>query len=146
LRDSQSRYITNSKAKIMTTIKAIVLSIMMTTVFLIQGCDQEANTSVEAQTRMALFKLARMNGCTDCHRISATVIGPSWNDIAERYKNVPFPEAKALLVESVKKGSKGKFITLKGADGMPPLEKRVESNTIERLVEYILSLNRGPTS
>ncbi len=121
---------------------AVVLSVLGI-VFLSQGCEQQANTSVEAQTRIALYKLARMNGCIDCHRIKATVIGPSWMDIAERYKNKPFAEAKALLVESVKKGSKGKFITLKGVDGMPPLEKRVEASVIELLVEYILSLDRG---
>jgi len=127
----------------MKNLRTMSLILVIVAASLFQGCEQDANTSIEAQTRIQLFKLARANGCTDCHRIKATVIGPSWTTIAERYRNAPFAEAKALLVESVKKGSKGKFITLKGADGMPPLEKRVEANTIELLVEYILSLDRN---
>lgn len=89
-----------------------------------------------------LFRLAHMNGCIECHIINASTVGPSWNAISERYKDAPLPEARALLIESVKKGSRGNWITWKGVDGMPPLEGRVSDEHIEQLVDYILSLRR----
>jgi len=77
-----------------------------------------------------------------CNRVKATVIGPSWDAIAKRYQDVPRPEARALLIERVKKGSVGHWNTWKGGTGMPPLEKRVAAEHIERLVDYILSLHQ----
>lgn len=89
-----------------------------------------------------LFRLAHMNGCIECHIVNASTVGPSWNAISERYKDAPLSDARALLIESVKKGSRGKWVTWKGADGMPPLEGRVSEEHMEQLVDYILSLKR----
>jgi len=98
--------------------------------------EQEVNLSIHA----AMYKLAHVNGCINCHRVKATVVGPSWEAIAQRYQDVPRAEARALLIERVKKGSSGNWNTWKGGTGMPPLEKRVAVEHIERLVDYILSL------
>ena len=91
-------------------------------------------------TKTELFKLARLNGCIDCHRTNGTVIGPSWMDIANRYKDAPTEATRELLIERVKKGSKGNWYTWKGGDGMPALERRVSAEAIEKLVDYILML------
>lgn len=109
---------------------------------LVSACGQQAKApkpEVDAQ----LFKLAQMNGCIECHTVSAGNVGPSWMAIAERYKTAPLEEARALLVQSVMKGSKGKWLTWKdGGQGMPPLERRVAKEDVVQLVDYILSLNR----
>ncbi len=107
---------------------------------LLTGCGQQQPNSGKESEKAALFKLAHMNGCTECHRVAATVVGPSWTAIAERYKDAPVEEARILLIERVKKGSSGNWITWKGGDGMPPLERRVSAEHIEKLVDYILSL------
>lgn len=104
------------------------------------GCSSEQGIDPIAKHQLDMFNLARMNGCIDCHRVDATVVGPSWKAIAERYKEAPLADARALLIESVKKGSKGKYLTWKGGDGMPPLERRVSAKHIEELVDYILTL------
>ena len=105
---------------------------------LLTGCGQQgANDSVNQR----LFKLAHMNGCIECHTVSAATVGPSWMAIAERYKDTPRAEARALLIESVKKGSQGKWLTWKGGGGMPPLGKRVSEEHITELVDFILSLD-----
>lgn len=120
--------------------KKIVFILVMAILF---GCDMKRQgADLNQQANAALYKMAQMNGCTECHRVSAIVIGPSWETISERYKDAPFEDAKALLVESVKKGSIGKYVTFKGGKGMPPLEKRVSAEHIEKLVEYILQLKR----
>lgn len=108
------------------------------------GCDSQTVQDPQKKITTELFKLARLNGCMDCHRVDATVVGPSWKAIAERYKDAPLEEARRILIERVKKGSKGNWITWKGGDGMPPMEKRVAADTIETLVDYILSFNAKP--
>ncbi len=107
----------------------------------ITACGQSGHQDPKKKISAELFKLAHQNGCMECHRLESTVVGPSWKAIAERYKDAPLEETRRLLVERIKKGSKGNWLTWKGGQGMPPMEKRVAADTIETLVDYILSFN-----
>jgi len=110
---------------------------------LLSGCGQQASgpNTLSATEDARLFKLAQMNGCIECHTVTTTSIGPSWQAVAERYKQAPRVETRALLINSVMNGSKGKWATWRGSDGMPPLAKRVVKEDVEDLVDFILSLN-----
>jgi cytochrome c551/c552 len=124
-------------------LKSVVTLLALVAFAALTGCGRHGGpgaSSEEADAR--LFKLAQMNGCIECHTVSATSVGPSWLAIAKRYKDAPHAEAKALLINSVMNGSKGKWLTWKGGDGMPPLGRRVAEQDIEQLVDYILSLNQ----
>lgn len=116
-----------------------VVSLLAVTVVL-AGCGPTGTDGSRGARESELFKLAHMNGCIECHTVSATTVGPSWQAIADRYKDAPREQARALLIDSVNKGSKGKWISWKAPDGMPPLEKRVSAEHIAQLVDYILSL------
>ena len=107
------------------------------------GCDKQSHNpnTLSAAEDAHLFKLAQLNGCIECHTVTSTSIGPSWMAVAERYKEAPRAETRALLINSVMNGSKGKWITWRGDDGMPPLGKRVVKEDVEELVDFILSLN-----
>ena len=107
------------------------------------GCGKQASTpnTLSAAEDARLFKLAQLNGCIECHTVTAASLGPSWMAVAERYKEAPRAETRALLINSVMNGSKGKWITWRGDDGMPPLGKRVVKEDVEELVDFILSLN-----
>ena len=60
---------------------------------LLIGCEgQRQGEGINQTTSAALYKLAYMNGCIECHRVSAIVIGPSWETISDRYKDAPFAE------------------------------------------------------
>lgn len=107
--------------------------------FLLPGCDK-SDAPVQSAVSDKLFKLAHMNGCIDCHRISATVVGPSWQAIAERYKDEDKKNLRTMLIQSVTHGSRGKWFTWKGGNGMPPMQNRVSKEHIEQLVDYIISL------
>jgi cytochrome c551/c552 len=109
---------------------------------LLSACDKPAPNALSAEEDARLFKLAQMNGCIECHTVNASSSGPSWLAVADRYKAAPRTEARALLIDSVMNGSKGKWITWRGSDGMPPLGKRVVKADVEELVDFILSLNR----
>jgi len=108
------------------------------------GCGKQVSNpnTLSAGEDAHLFKLAQLNGCIECHTVTSTSIGPSWMAVAERYKEAPRAETRALLINSVMNGSKGKWITWRGDDGMPPLGKRVVKGDVEELVDFILSLNR----
>lgn len=109
---------------------------------LLSACDKPAPNALSVEEDARLFKLAQMNGCIECHTVNASSIGPSWLAVADRYKAAPRTAARALLIDSVMNGSKGKWITWRGSDGMPPLGKRVVKGDVEELVDFILSLNR----
>jgi len=85
--------------------------------------------------------LAKDSGCSDCHAISYKVIGPAWADVAKRYKSKP--GSKALLIERVRNGTKGNWTEVTNGVYMPPNYPRVTEENIEKLVEFILTLNRA---
>ncbi len=85
-------------------------------------------------------ELARKNGCLNCHGVTNSIIGPAWVLVSERYKNAP--DARALLIEKVKKGGNGSWNTITGGAVMPAHENRVSQQHIETLVDFILSLKR----
>ena len=122
---------------------AIVMMLLVVCGFL-SGCDKQASSpnTLSAAEDARLFKLAQLNGCIECHTVTAASLGPSWVAVAERYKEAPRAETRALLINSVMNGSKGKWITWRGDDGMPPLGRRVVKEDVEELVDFILSLNQ----
>jgi len=120
--------------------KKIVKIILIFCVAILLSCEQNKSETQQSKSNTELLTLAQKNGCISCHRVKATVVGPSWQAIADMYREIPRERARALMTYSINKGSKGKYATWKGGEGMPPLENRVESDVIDKLVEYILEL------
>lgn len=81
--------------------------------------------------------LAKDTGCLQCHGVDKQVVGPSYRDVAEKYKNRE--NARADLIKSVRDGSKGKWTDLTGGAPMPPHSARLSAEEIERLVDWILA-------
>lgn len=78
------------------------------------------------------LKLASAKGCTACHAVDKKVIGPSYKDVAKKYKG----DAKApeMLAAKVVKGGQGVW----GAIPMPP--NKVSDDESKKLVAWILAL------
>lgn len=70
--------------------------------------------------------LSRRNACISCHTADQKRIGPSYRDVAARYRDKP--DALAKLVEKIKKGGAGAW----GAVPMPshPRLSEVDAQTI----------------
>lgn len=51
------------------------------------------------------LKVARSNACMGCHAVDRKLVGPSFHDVAERYKTDP--QAVAKLSKKVKEGGAG---------------------------------------
>ena len=81
--------------------------------------------------------LAKDTGCLKCHSVDKQVFGPSYHDVAQRYKNQA--NARADLIKSVRDGSKGKWADRTGGAPMPPHSARLSAEEIAQLVDWILA-------
>src|SRR5438105_2556391 len=82
---------------------------------------------------LAQEELAKKHNCFACHSVDKKVVGPSYKDVANKYRGDKAAEAK--LVEKVKKGGVGVW----GQVPMPP-NTTVKDEDIKTLVKWVLSL------
>jgi len=90
-------------------------------------------SAAQAADPKAAEALAKSSGCLACHTTDKKLIGPSYREIAAKYRNDPQAEAK--LVAKVKAGGKGVW----GEIPMPP-NAHVKDADIRTIVQWILSL------
>ena len=101
-------------------------------VSLVAGVGVMANNAAADE-----LALAKKSGCLACHSIEKKIVGPSWKDVANRYKG---KDAKAELIQKVKAGGKGNWTEVTRGVPMPPYSPRVSDANIEKLVDFILTL------
>jgi cytochrome c len=77
--------------------------------------------------------LAKKHNCLACHMVDKKSVGPSYRDIAKKYKGQAGMDAK--LAEKVKKGGQGVW----GPIPMPP-NAAVPEKDVKELVEWIMKL------
>ncbi len=76
--------------------------------------------------------LAKKHNCVACHQIDKKSVGPSYKDIAKKYKG---QDVAAKLAEKVKKGGSGVW----GPVPMAP-NAAVPDADIKTLVEWVLKM------
>ena len=76
-------------------------------------------------------ELAKKDGCLICHDATAKKIGPTWKDVAAKYKGQK--DADKMLAEAIVKGGKGKY----GKIPMPPQPKAAAD--APALAKWVLS-------
>lgn len=78
-------------------------------------------------------QLATKAGCAVCHVADKPLLGPSWKDIATRYKGQS--QAAALMAERVRKGS----VNVWGKVPMPPTPTdKLSDAELKTLVSWVL--------
>ena len=78
------------------------------------------------------MQLAKKNNCFACHTIDKKMVGPSFRDIAAKYRSDP--GAEALLMDRIAKGGSGVW----GVMVMPPNPKTSEADR-RILAKFVLS-------
>ncbi|HDV6322519.1 TPA: c-type cytochrome [Burkholderia multivorans] len=78
------------------------------------------------------LRVARSNACLGCHAVDRKLVGPSFKDIAARYKGDP--QAVAKLSKKVKDGGSGVW----GAIPMPA-HPRMSDADLRSVVEWVLA-------
>ncbi|HEX4859468.1 MAG TPA: c-type cytochrome [Usitatibacteraceae bacterium] len=86
-----------------------------------------------AGTAYASEDLAKKNNCLACHKTDGKLVGPSYKEIAAKYKGDA--KAEAMLIEKVKKGGVGTW----GQVPMPP-NAAVKDEDIKTLVKWVLTV------
>ena len=88
--------------------------------------------AVFALPAQASEELAKKYMCLTCHQLDKKLVGPSYHDVAAKYKGDKAADAK--LFDKVKKGGTGVW----GQIPMPPNDK-VPDADVKALVKWILS-------
>ena len=94
-------------------------------------------TTLAAQDRLQVEKLARTNGCYECHGASRNRIGPSFESIAKRY--AADERGRANLFSVIKNGGKGNWTEVTKGVPMPPYSGSLSNEDIRGLVDWVLS-------
>ena len=81
---------------------------------------------------LANDELAKKHACFACHTLDKKMVGPSYKDVAAKYR--ADKDAQAKLVKKVKEGGQGVW----GSIPMPP-NAHVPDADINALVKWILS-------
>lgn len=76
--------------------------------------------------------LAEKNACLNCHSVSEEKIGPSYKDVAAKYKGQK--DAAAVLFSKVRNGGSGAWGTVR----MPPNPK-VSDKDLKKIIAWVLS-------
>ena len=96
------------------------------------GCTLIVSGASAAVDAAKAKQLAQKYNCLACHAVDKKLVGPSYDDVAKKYKGDSGAEAK--LIGKVKAGGSGVW----GQIPMPP--NNVPDADVKTLVEWILSL------
>ena len=93
-------------------------------------------TAVVATPVMAAEGIELLTGkdCLACHKVDAKLVGPSYKDVAAKYKGDA--EAPAKLVAKIKSGGSGNWGTMP----MVP-HPTIPDEELKKIVAWILSLS-----
>jgi cytochrome c len=80
-----------------------------------------------------LEELMKKNGCSACHAVDKKVIGPSYKDVANKYRGDA--SAPQKLFDKVKKGGSGVW----GQVPMPP-NPQVKDDDLKKMIGDILKM------
>jgi cytochrome c len=106
---------------------------MRTTVIVLAVAALATASDVHAADPKAVDALLKASGCIACHTVDKKLVGPTYKDIAAKYRNTK--GAEAGLVKKVKEGGKGAW----GEVPMPP-NPQLKDSDIKTMVEWILTL------
>ena len=100
---------------------------------ILAGAALVAGSAHAALDNAAAEALMKKDGCAACHAVDKKIIGPSYQEVAAKYKGDAGAAAK--LAKKVKEGGSGVW----GPVPMPP-NATVPDADIKALVAYILAL------
>ena len=94
-----------------------------------------ANNAYAALDTAAAEAMMKKDGCAACHAVDKKIIGPSYQEVAAKYKGDK--DAAAKLAKKVKEGGSGVW----GQVPMPP-NVAVPDADVKALVDWILTLKK----
>jgi len=102
---------------------------------IVAGAALVAGSAHAALDNAAAEALMKKDGCAACHAVDKKIIGPSYQEVAAKYKGDAGATAK--LIKKVKDGGSGVW----GPVPMPPNTTTSDAD-IKNLVEWIMTLKK----
>ncbi len=100
----------------------------------LEQLDRQGDLNPDTQLKHLNAKgLVLKNNCVSCHAEDRKLVGPSFQDVAKRYKGNP--DAFEILSKSIAEGGSGKW----GDTPMPP-QPTLNSPEIAQIIDYILEI------
>jgi cytochrome c len=97
--------------------------------------DRQVKLNTDTKLRHLNAKaLVQKSNCLSCHLVDRKLVGPSFQDIANRYKKDP--KAFDILSKSISEGGSGKW----GELPMPP-QSMLNPSEISQIIDYILEID-----
>jgi S-disulfanyl-L-cysteine oxidoreductase SoxD len=93
--------------------------------------SKPAPAAASAPTKIDAAALAKKSNCLVCHQQAAKAVGPSWNDIAKKYKGDA--GAVTMMAGKIKNGGAGNW----GAIPMPP-HPGLKDNELAALAQWAI--------
>lgn len=92
-----------------------------------------ACAALSAPAAVASEEIAKKAGCNMCHALDKKSVGPSYKDVAAKYKDKA--DAVAYLSDKVRKGSSGVW----GPVAMPPTDSgRLNDADLKSVIQWVL--------
>lgn len=82
--------------------------------------------------KIDIKEVAIKSGCFNCHQVGMKIIGPSYKEVAAKYKNDP--DALTKVSKQITDGGYGKWGTIP----MPPY-KQLSASEVKALAEWVLA-------
>ena len=102
---------------------------------IVAGAALVAGSAHAALDNAAAEALMKKDGCAVCHSVDKKIVGPSYQEVAAKYKGDAGAAAK--LIKKVKDGGSGVW----GPVPMPPNATTPDAD-IKNLVDWILTLKK----
>jgi cytochrome c len=95
---------------------------------------RQSQRSVDASTKFAVAQaLMAKTDCKNCHNVQAKSVGPSFFQLAQKYKNKPSEEDR--LVKKIREGGSGVW-----GDVAMPAHPAITANDAHNILNYILNI------
>lgn len=107
--------------------KLLLKPVLLSSLLLLSVSQVQAADPAEA--------LAKKSNCLMCHGVDSAIMGPSYKDVAKKYKDDKTAEAR--LISKVKAGGVGVW----GKMPMPANSPQVKDEDIKTIVKWILTLS-----
>jgi cytochrome c len=121
------------------TPRQTLLPVLTIAAAVLAGCQTAPSSPTDepavARAPMEIQRLARKNDCFKCHAVEREKDGPSWHQVAEKYRDKP--EARDKLYTHL---TTAPIIDLKGDPEKHKQLKDLSKQDIDALIDWILTL------
>lgn len=111
--------------------------VILTLTYFSDSSDVEKYVDETVSSRSEALSTMASSNCFTCHKAKDKLIGPSFEEIANRYK--PTPENIAYLTQKIRMGSKGIW-----SEEIMPAQPELETDKISQILDWIFENAQDP--